>query len=847
MNNTHILLLEDKPDDSALIELELERTGLNLQYIHVRNEAEYLQHLTADIDLILSDYSLPRFNALTALDYLQKTGLDIPFIIVSGMINEDFAVECMKRGAADYLLKDRLTRLGQAIEQALLQKKLRQRTRALEQSEREQREFSLALNDTIRALNGTLELDEVMNLILENAGRVVPHDTSSIMLLEGETVQMRYWRGYPESFNTTLASIQFSVNHPLLHKTLETGTPRLVLDTLQEPDWTILPGLEWIRSSLSVPIQIRNMAIGFLNLDSTVANAFTETHAKWLQAFASEAALAIEKAQLYTRTRDDAARLDMLNRATSLLFTPFTLKDLKTVGFEIVQAVVNEFEFVDCGVLVLDEASAEIIRLARTGSYEVRPESLLQANGPGLVPEALRTRQTIYASDVVADSRYLPNTRRTRSELVIPLISGEHIVGALDFQSPYLNAFSERDQTLLEALAVRVATMIENMQLYERVRYYADELEERVEERTRALELEKERVEAILDGTNDAIVLLRGEIVEQVNPAYCKMYGYTKDEVIGRSAENFCAEQCFRELRELLEALHHERVPQRKDLVAERRDGTHFDVEVTVSLVSRDDDSLAVCSVRDISDRKRAEDGLRASLAREQELTELKSRFIAIVSHEFRNPLSVIQMSASTLQNYYDRLKENERERHFEKIDSQVRHMTSLLEDVLAIEGEEAQRGKLRRVEANLINLCWEVVEGFQNLNGENRQIIYDYPDSGLEKVLIDPKSIRQLVTNLVSNALKYSQGDVYLELTRVDDRIELSVRDQGIGIPEEDQQQLFQPFHRARNTSGIPGTGLGLLVAKNAVELHEGTIHLESKVGVGTTVTVTLPAVKEE
>ncbi|MBI1258878.1 MAG: GAF domain-containing protein [Chloroflexi bacterium] len=847
MDTIHLLLLEDKVDDTALIQLELEQTGLNFEYIHVKTESDYLKCLSPEIDLILADYNLPRFTALQALDHLQQTGLDIPFIIVSGMINEEFAVECMKRGAADYLLKDRLARLGTAVQQALQQKELRERTRALEASEREQREFALALNDSIRALTSTLDLDKVMHGILDNAVRVVPHDLATILLAEGDTLHFRYWRSNVESIRPKLAKYEFSLKLPVLQERMRAGTVRNIPDVKAEPEWPPIPDLDWVQSCLSVPVKTHNSIIGFLSLYKDVPNAFSETHGKWLQTFASEAAIAIENARLYAKTREDAARLDMLNRATSLLFTTFTAKDLKTVGQEIVQAVVNEFDFVDCGVVVLDGVTGEIIRLARTGSYEVRPALPLEITGPGLVPEAIRTGLTIYARDVTTDARYLPTSQRTRSELAIPLLSGERVVGALDFQSPYLDAFNERDQTLLEALAMRVATVIENMQLYEHVRYSVDELEDRVENRTQALALEKERVEAILDATSDAILLVRDDIIEQVNPAFVEMYGYSEEQMVGQSLKHDYSvgmTELWVSLRNLLQS---EKIPVRRDVVTTRSDGIVLNVEVTAALVSPNDEDLIVVNIRDISARKEAEDGLRTALAREQELRELKSRFIAIVSHEFRNPLSMIQLSASTLQSYYERLNENERDHHFENIDTQVQHMNTLLEDVLVLESEEARRGNLQRVPTNLVSLCWEVISGFQSVNSQNRQIVYHYPESGLENILLDPKLIRQLITNLVSNAVKYSTGSVYVTLLLSGHTVDLSVKDDGIGIPEEDQQQLFQPFHRARNTGGVPGTGLGLLVAKNAVELHDGTIHLQSKVGVGTTVTATFPILKEE
>ena len=208
MDAIHLLLLEDKLDDTTLIHLELEQTGLNFEYTHVKTEAEYLKSLSPQIDLILADYNLPRFTALQALDYVQQTGLDIPFIVVSGMISEEFAVECMKRGAADYLLKDRLVRLGTAVKQALQQRELRQRTRDLEESEREQREFVMVLNDSIRALTSTLDLDKVMHGILDNAVRVVPHDLSTILLAEDEMLHFRYWRSNVDSISTQAGSLR---------------------------------------------------------------------------------------------------------------------------------------------------------------------------------------------------------------------------------------------------------------------------------------------------------------------------------------------------------------------------------------------------------------------------------------------------------------------------------------------------------------------------------------------------------------------------------------------------------------------------------------------------------------
>src|SRR5262249_48117368 len=133
--STHlsVLILEDRSDDAELVLHALRRAGFAPQWQRVETESDYLAHLHADLDVILADYSLPQFDALRALQGLQERGLDIPFIIVSGTIGEELAVSAMKQGAADYLLKDRLTRLGQVVAQAMEQKQLREAKRQAEE------------------------------------------------------------------------------------------------------------------------------------------------------------------------------------------------------------------------------------------------------------------------------------------------------------------------------------------------------------------------------------------------------------------------------------------------------------------------------------------------------------------------------------------------------------------------------------------------------------------------------------------------------------------------------------------------------------------------------------------
>lgn len=286
MNNLRVVLLEDNPDDASLLLLELRQAGLEIEPILVKNEADYLRQLNPQTDLILSDYTLPGFDALTALEILKaRTDLDIPFIIVSGTISEEAAVESMKRGSTDYLLKDRLSRLGHAVKQALHEKALRQRAHLLEQQELDQRKLTAALYESLRAMSSSLSFDVMLHSVLDNVGLVVPHDKATFMLLEGMTLRVVDWRGYPETSSAILKDIHFSVDHPLIHPLLETGEPRLIANTLDAPTWSQVLGLETVRSNLAVALRSRNAVVGILNLDSDQPSAFTPQHADWLSIY----------------------------------------------------------------------------------------------------------------------------------------------------------------------------------------------------------------------------------------------------------------------------------------------------------------------------------------------------------------------------------------------------------------------------------------------------------------------------------------------------------------------------------------------------------------------------------
>lgn len=529
------------------------------------------------------------------------------------------------------------------------------------------------------------------------------------------------------------------------------------------------------------------------------------------------------------------------------LSTLFKAENLLELGQQIVQVVVREFGQIDCGLMLVDRSQNLVIRVARAGEFAVDTEVPIVLNGIGLVAEAVHTEQVIYAPDVLAHPNYLANDPRTQSELVLPLSTSRGMVGVMDLQSPELNAFNERDQRILIAFAERAAAALEAMQLYEEVNRRAAELEWRVAERTAELQRTTEQVEAILASSSDVVIVLRVDgTITSTNPALTIAFGYAADEVFGRPLiilfDPEHAESIVETLQNVATGGH---ASARAEVPARRHDGTTFHADCVFSPIKQADDNIAgiVCSLRDISVRRSMEEELRIALSKEKELSELKSRFVSMISHEYRTPLAGILSSTDIMINYAERLSDERKTDHLLKIRRQVKRLANLLEDVLSLGKAEAVGMEFQPNLLNLEKHCQIFIEEVQQATGAEDCIVFTAKEP-CGDVLADEELLRQILVNLLSNAVKYSssKANVYFDLTCDGVQATFRIRDEGIGIPQEDQEHLFQAFHRARNVGAISGTGLGLVIIQRAVEAHGGTVDFESQEGVGTTFIVTIP-----
>jgi PAS domain S-box-containing protein len=408
------------------------------------------------------------------------------------------------------------------------------------------------------------------------------------------------------------------------------------------------------------------------------------------------------------------------------------------------------------------------------------------------------------------------------------------------FEGPFLR----EERMLIDELARRLGQKIKALEADAALLKSYETLEQKVIDRTVQLNTEKERIEAILNHSVDGIVLIHPDFtIQRTNTAFDRLFACPPNAYLKRHITEVFA-QVSEPLISTLEAQVVQGLDSYIEIRAQRRDDTIFDAEASIGRIK---DEGFVCVVRDITNRKRAEDALRQAFATEKELGDLKTRFVATASHEFRTPLATILALSETLGAYRHKMTEAEIEECLGQIKGQVVRLKDIVDEVLLLSRIQARKQEFHPVRQNIHAMLLSVIYEFQKRSDIHHQLLYNTNEKNCE-MLLDAKLLRQVITNLLSNAIKYSPEDKAIEITLECTSAEcvISVRDYGIGIPEQDLKHLFEPFHRASNVGTMSGTGLGLVISKESVELHGGTIKVDSQLNMGTTFTVRIPIMAE-
>lgn len=360
------------------------------------------------------------------------------------------------------------------------------------------------------------------------------------------------------------------------------------------------------------------------------------------------------------------------------------------------------------------------------------------------------------------------------------------------------------------------------------------------------------------------------------NPFLQRQFGYADDELRGQPIETLIPKRFHTRHKDHVH--HYNEHPKNRpmglgmDLYGARKDGTEFPVEVSLGKYNTDAGQFVVAFVSDISKRKeaetalqqlneeleqkiesrtetlkKAESDLRMALEKEKELSELKSRFVSMASHEFRTPLSTVLSSAYLISKYIEKEDHPKREKHVQRIVSSVNMLTDILNDFLSVGRIEEGKIQVRYSVFDLPQHLQQLISELTGILKPGQEIVFRH--KGPEMTELDPSLLKHVVMNLLSNAIKFSPegADIELHSEQKGEQIIVSVSDKGIGISAEDQAHLTERFFRGTNATNIQGTGLGLHIVSKYAELMNGTLHCNSTLGEGTTFTITFNKREQE
>jgi len=624
------------------------------------------------------------------------------------------------------------------------------------------------------------------------------------------------------------------------------------------------------RSVLCLPLVKQAKLVGVLYLENSLTpRAFTPDRLTVLELLTSQAAISLDNARVYTE-------LARLNRTLQTLYQCNQALVRATAEYELLHSV--------CRILV--EVGG--LRMAWVGYRELNEEKTVRPvawagydagyleriditwadteTGRGPTGTAIRTSTSCWTRDNLTDPNLTPwrdeDLRRGyASSVSLPLLSHGEAFGALTLHSEEPDAFNESTIEQYTDLANNLAygvialhTREERKQAENEIRRLNASLEKRVAERTIELGRSEEKFRALFEGTSLAVVLHDENGILEANPSWLRLLGYSSlDEVVGKTLTELSAPiQPGGERAEMLTRMHIDNTlacgSERFDWIMLRRDGAELPMEVFLTRIQFGGRQLIQAVCNDITQRKQAEAELVRTLAREKELGQLRSKFVSMVSHEFRTPLGIIQSSAEILEDYLDQLEPAEREDHLRSIRKNTRRMAGIMEEVLLIGSFDAGKMEFKLAALDLRTFVRGLVDEVLSATSQQCPIELSISEMPAE-IQGDERLLRHIFTNLLTNAVKYSDAGqaVRFEIGRVGAEVICAIRDQGIGIPEADREWLFNAFHRGHNVDERPGTGLGLVIVKRCVDLHGGRIDVESKLGEGTVVIVRLPMFSPE
>jgi PAS domain S-box-containing protein len=685
-----------------------------------------------------------------------------------------------------------------------------------------QRAAHLALlSDVGKKIAAMLDLDTV----LEDAVRLVQegfgYDHVGLFILDQDHDQLVMRARAGNFAHLFPPEHRVKMGQDIVGWVAHSGERLLSNDVDAEPRYTGIFSAEApTRSELAVPVRIGEEIIGVLDVQSSEPGAFDKNDVMVIQTLADQVAVAIENARLFQAERRQRELTEALEEASAIVSSTLEL-DL------VLDRILEQVERVVAGdafniTLIIAEDS---VRVARWRGYEPsEAEGALDASSTPIVRHPYRSRMIASGEPVIVpDIAVSPDWNREvsqgqwRSYVGAPIMVSDLTVGFLNVMGTVPGQFGPQDAQRLKVFARHAAIAIENAQLYQALRSHAHQLEERVKERTAQIQAQYAQLEAILSSTMDGIIVTdaEGEIL-RVNPVAESWLTQTlPPEEVGQ-------------LREMIQDLAM-RVEEQPEAVLELES---VDLQINAAPIAEPTaEGRAVVALHDVSYLK--------------ELDRLKSRFVSNVSHELRTPITSIILYAKLIRGH-----PQDWDKYIDPLIQEAERQAELVEDILQISRFEAGRLEFKPRTTRLNRLVEESIDSHQVLAERQGLALSHHPVQPEPLVSTDPQRLRQALNNLLENAIRYTPEGGYVVVFTDRQKAEgqtwvtVTVADSGIGIPQDELPHVFERFFRGQEPrrKQISGSGLGLPIVKEIVELHEGHVTVESEVGSGSAFTIWLP-----
>jgi PAS domain S-box-containing protein len=760
-----------------------------------------------------------------------------------------------------------------------------------EQEERSQRQLAEALRDTAAVLNSTLELSEVMRRILSNVSRVVPHDAANIMLIESGVARIVGHTGYGElGLDEAVLAVRYMVSKTAnLAQMFESGEGLVIPDVHQYPGWVMADHTQWIRSNAGAPIRYQNEVIGFLNLDSAAPDFYDDEHISRLQAFADQAAVAIQNARLYEAEQRRRKVAEILHQSASVINSTLELDEVLELILKQLGAVIT---FDTAAVQLLE---GDHLRIVACQGFE-NPDKVqgllfpLDPRFPNL--RVVEERAPLAISGIAQEYSHFQDDAEVyesghiRAWLGVPLLVKDRVIGMISIDRREMVEFTQEDIDLAMTMANQSALAIENAHLHRSTLERARRLEliAQASHRTtmilnledllsQAVHLINESFDyyltaiAIIEGDN---LVLKATSLPSLDPPYMESPLEIGERGItgwvAAHGEMLLVQDVLTDPRYLhlngadktrselaVPLIFGDEIIGVLDVESEHV-GAFTELDVATIQIVADQLAIAIHNARlyeqvqehaaDLEERvKERTTELQSAMAKLEDLDRLKSKFIADISHELRTPLTNMIVYLDLLEN-----ASGEKEQTYHSVlKQQSARLVTLVEEILDITHLELGNARPSFSDIDFNGLIRQVVATYlPRAEGIGLELVFE-PDDSIKRIWAEPNQLSRVAGNLIANALNYStEGRVIVRTERdqANNRFALVVTDQGMGIHPDDLPHIFERFYRGQQVSqsAIPGTGLGLAVVKEIVDMHKGSIEIDTKLGKGTTMRVWFP-----